>query len=126
MIPWQSVDWLVLNEAEARSLADAFGEPKHRDSLDALAQFLPDATALIMTKGADGVEGLISVEHASFQRLASPAGKPMKAITDTTGAGDTFTVSSTLRSYSSRYNLSHAVRATLLQCSCKSRSGFPH
>lgn len=92
VVPWHCVDFLVINEDEARALADRFCEPAHSDALDALANHLSGAIALVMTKGAGGVEALVSAGRERFQRVHAPAGTPVGRIIDTTGAGDTFTV----------------------------------
>lgn len=94
LIPWQSIDWLIVNEDEAADLAKAFGRPEASDALAELGELIPRATGIVMTKGAKGVEMLLRSTEDSFMRLESPCGKPVQPIINTTGAGDTFAVSS--------------------------------
>lgn len=92
VVPWTKVDWLIVNEDEARDLANAFARTES-DALEGLAQALPGATGLIMTKGAQGVEMLLRRKSNSLpQRLSAASGKPVGKIINTTGAGDTFAV----------------------------------
>ena len=92
VIPWQKVDWLIVNEDEARDLAAAF-DSTEADALDGLAVALPEATGIVMTRGAEGVDMLLRRElSAKPHRLSAPAGKPVSRIINTTGAGDTFAV----------------------------------
>jgi ribokinase len=94
LIPWQAIDWLLLNEDETQDLAKAFGRDgsSSADSLGYLGGQLPQATGIVMTKGADGVEMLLKTEDMSFIRLGSPSGQAVEKIVNTTGAGDTFAV----------------------------------
>lgn len=94
VIAWKNVDWLVLNHEESKSLAGIFGHDVTTvDPLDALSKSMPHATGIVVTKGGDGVEALLADGNGRFVRLSSPAGKVLSPIKDTTGAGDTFTVS---------------------------------
>lgn len=91
-IPWNKIDWLIVNEDEARELARAF-DRSEEDALQGLAQAVPSATGLVMTKGAAGVDMQMRREaNGPTKRLSAPSGKPVGKIINTTGAGDTFAV----------------------------------
>lgn len=95
LIPWQSIDWLIVNEDEAADLAKAFGHENTKDALEQLGKSLSRATGIVMTKGAAGVEMLLASSLGdNFIRLESPCGQAINPIINTTGAGDTFAVSS--------------------------------
>lgn len=95
LLPWQSIDWLIVNEDEATELAKAFGHDtdRKRDALEQLGQSLKNATGIVMTKGAAGAEMLLRMQEEGFIRLESPCGQAVHPIINTTGAGDTFAVS---------------------------------
>lgn len=96
-IPWDCVDWLLVNIHEAESLAMMLGkDTSYPDVLERLAQALPKTTGIIVTKGAQGVDALLKAENGSHIRLTASAGKARGPIIDTTGAGDTFAVSQRL------------------------------
>ena len=92
VIPWQKVDWLIVNQDEASDLANAF-DRSEGNVLEGLAQALPQATGIVMTSGAQGVEMLLrNASSGQIKRLSAPSGKPVNKIINTTGAGDTFAV----------------------------------
>lgn len=98
LIPWHSVDWLIVNEDEATDLAKAFGRSAEKeDALEQLGESLKHATGIVMTKGAAGVEMLLATPESGFIRLESPCGQAVNRIINTTGAGDTFAVSNPLQ-----------------------------
>jgi ribokinase len=92
LIPWESIDWLLVNEDETVELAKAFGHPAGSDALEQLGNSLPRATGIVMTKGSAGVEMLLAASEGGFIRLESPCGQALQPIINTTGAGDTFAV----------------------------------
>lgn len=91
LIPWESIDWLLVNEDETADLARAFGHA-NGDALEQLGRSLPHATGIVMTKGSAGVETLLATSENRFIRLKSPCGQALQPVTNTTGAGDTFAV----------------------------------
>lgn len=93
LLPWTSIDWLIVNEDETAELAKAFGHPEEKDALEQLGKSLPHAKGIVMTKGSAGVEMLLAASSDDgFIRLESPCGQAVQPIINTTGAGDTFAV----------------------------------
>lgn len=92
LIPWEAIDWLLVNEDETVELAKALGHPDSSDALEQLGKSLPHATGIVMTKGSAGVEMLLATSEDGFIRLESPCGQALQPIINTTGAGDTFAV----------------------------------
>lgn len=100
-IDWSNVDYLVLNADEAVNLVQVFcdgskGSDEGRgdtvDTLRVLSDLLPNCTAIVVTKGAHGVEAALRRGGDQIVRLQEPCGQALSKIIDTTGAGDTFTV----------------------------------
>jgi ribokinase len=105
-IPWDAVDWLVMNEGEARDLLSVL-IPQHPSSssssssspdtvLDAFASLagshpLGRARGIVVTLGASGVAARIQVGETEWENVNSGAGH-VTEVKDTTGAGDCFTV----------------------------------
>lgn len=79
--PLEKLQWLILNELEG---ADMTGRRDPDGILDALRSRLPRC-GLVLTLGEAG-----SVCDTGAERLRQPA-CPVRELTDTTGAGDTFT-----------------------------------
>lgn len=80
-LPGSLIDYLILNEGEARSFTGIQAGPE--EQLRALSKMLPD-TALVLTLGGDGAMLL------DRRGICSQPAFPVQAV-DTTGAGDTFT-----------------------------------
>lgn len=117
-MPWDKIDWLIVNQEEAYSLAHKFaeddmnastyaGEAKSdgEEPLDSLPRYLPKATGIVMTMGAQGVQMVLretlapdeagrTAGSGKLTKLSAKAGKAHGKIINTTGAGDTFAVSS--------------------------------
>ncbi|KDR80478.1 hypothetical protein GALMADRAFT_136953 [Galerina marginata CBS 339.88] len=104
--PWGKVDWLIVNEAEARELyqATAGSRAKAPGSLSTRELvFLLSAepsfstTNIVCTLGGDGVLVFVprfhrpKTEHEAPSFLYLPAAKLLGDVRDTTGAGDCFT-----------------------------------
>lgn len=100
--PWDKVDWLIINEAEAEGLylsISGMGAPAPSMSTRELlillsAQPLFEETNIVCTLGADGVLAFIPTFHrpitvGSFIYL--PAARLQGEVRDSTGAGDCFT-----------------------------------
>lgn len=107
-LPWETVDWLIVNEGEAESLLNALGPNAQRQkmqgvpsnwpphptltsaysllhSLRTLSSF-PSSANLLCTLGALGV----IVLFAEYEAIHVPAAKLVNPVLDTTGAGDCF------------------------------------
>jgi len=100
--PWERVDWLIVNEEEARDLHSALQDeatPSSPHALIAALSGLPSfaTTNIIYTLGKAGVIAFIPAFHRSERALDSPsfmhfpATELRGAVCDTTGAGDCFT-----------------------------------
>jgi len=106
IIPWDRVDWLIVNEAEAEGLycAVAGVSPPRKNSLATkdlvfrLSEHLAFRdTNIVCTLGAEGVLAFVPTFHRpkaiheapSFMHL--PAAPLVSDVKDTTGAGDCFT-----------------------------------
>ena len=100
--PWERVDWLIVNEGEARDLYSALqGEasPSSHHALITALSGLPSFTItnIIYTLGKDGVIAFIPAFHRSkkvpdsLSFMHIPAAELRGAVRDTTGAGDCFT-----------------------------------
>jgi ribokinase len=74
-IPWERVDWLVVNEDEARELG---------------AEVTARCRAVVTTLGKRGAEVRLRESADTLRRPAGVVG--LAGVVDTTGAGDCFTV----------------------------------
>jgi ribokinase len=103
-IPWGAVDWLVVNEGEARDLLSVLipsppsgaASSESDDVLDAFASLagrhpLGNARGIVVTLGASGVAARIKVGQDVWEKVRSGPGH-VTQVKDTTGAGDCFTV----------------------------------
>lgn len=89
--PWDKVDWLIVNQLEARTLLASLAQKNApddvRDMLKELAQQPPlSRTCIVCTLGANGVLAAIPGQPTVFV----PAARLEGPVVDTTGAGDTF------------------------------------
>ena len=100
--PWERVDWLIVNEGEARDLYSALQDETTPSSHHALITALSGlpcfaTTNIIYTLGKDGVIAFVPAFHRSERAPDSvsfmhfPAAELRGAVCDTTGAGDCFT-----------------------------------
>jgi sugar/nucleoside kinase (ribokinase family) len=88
------VEWLLVNEHEAESLATALDiDTVYPEIMDDLMDALPGLRGVLVTRGAQGVGASIRLQDGGTKQFSSPAGRPRGPIIDTTGAGDTFAVS---------------------------------
>ncbi|KAF8155463.1 Ribokinase-like protein [Crassisporium funariophilum] len=104
--PWDKVEWLIVNEAEAAGLYESILGHRIKESMPMSTQELIsllsaqpsfEGTNIICTLGSDGVLAFIPTFHRprsaseapSFMHL--PAAKLQGEVQDTTGAGDCFT-----------------------------------
>jgi ribokinase len=94
--PWSDLDWLVVNEGEIQDLLSAFGAAGSSTSTSAersIKALFKSGTfdrkiKVICTLGAEGVMWAVDGKGEDIGRL--PAGKLVKGVKDTTGAGDCF------------------------------------
>jgi sugar/nucleoside kinase (ribokinase family) len=109
VVPWGAVDWVVINEGEARDLLSVLiaspsartTEPPRAESEDLLDTFaslagchpLGNARGIVVTLGASGVAARIQVGERKWEKVRCGAGH-VTEVKDTTGAGDCFTVMS--------------------------------
>lgn len=89
--PWSKVDWLIVNQLEARGLLTSFAPrdiPEDtREMLQELAQQAAlSKTRIVCTLGTDGVLAVVPGLPIVFV----PAARLEGPVVDTTGAGDTF------------------------------------
>lgn len=97
--PWSNLSWLIVNEGELETLLDAFGArqtAQNGRSLSDIAtegilalhksRYFSEKVAIICTLGAQG----ILYYQPGRDVGALPAGKLVKPVKDTTGAGDCF------------------------------------
>ncbi|KAH9812222.1 Ribokinase-like protein [Melampsora americana] len=107
-IPWKEVDWLIVNQEEARALTNASG-PDHRvdvdikiesgqagdlqDTLISLIRSSFSDIGVVMTLGANGCQVGFRAKSSeqSWTLFSSSASKGKRPVIDTTGAGDCFT-----------------------------------
>ncbi|KAK2464485.1 hypothetical protein APHAL10511_003464 [Amanita phalloides] len=99
VFPWDKVNWLIVNEGEAKDLFHAtIGQeaPVWRDAEEMLRSMvaLPlfHKTNIICTIGARGVIAILpDFGSDSPTVICIPAAKVLSGVNDTTGAGDCFT-----------------------------------
>lgn len=98
--PWDRVNWLIVNEDEARELAKTFNGTASlpHQAASEVAESLAihptlRHTNIICTLGAKGVLAVLqnSSDDQHRSSIEVLAGKVIKGVRDTTGAGDTFT-----------------------------------
>ncbi len=110
-VPWECIDWLLVNEDELEDLArlsatdsgEKLGAVNRISHPERWISACYDAIAaadsrpnLACTRGADGVHVVLSRSNASAGSSASPrtlsqsAGQLLNPVRDTTGAGDCF------------------------------------
>lgn len=104
--PWRNVDWLIVNEGEARSLIDALKDSPNQPTTtgDETSRGIKDqgmstlyalhhlptfssSVNIVCTLGSEGVITLLT----SGESFHVPAAKLDGPVKDTTGAGDCFT-----------------------------------
>lgn len=91
-IPWDCVDWVVVNADEAVELSADLG-CSSGDALTSLSSRLATSSGIVMTRGGNGVAAVVKTADYEWQRFEAPPGRVLTRIVNTTGAGDTFTVS---------------------------------
>lgn len=99
--PWDKVDYLVLNEQEAQSLANSFSYTTSEDYqvdvqepaqvCDFVASPRLRNTTVIITQGSRGVDLWNTAMVPACIHIVLPESLEIK-VQDTTGAGDCFTV----------------------------------
>lgn len=92
VFPWNQVDWLLLNQGEAVTIAEAFAPATADETAESTLQRLRKderfaKVNLVCTLGANGV----IVSRADGQSVHHPAAALRNPLKDTTGAGDCFT-----------------------------------
>lgn len=110
-IPWNAVDWLIVNEDEGRALSEADERCKKstaqivfeseletdakRSVIEALVQSSFANVGVVLTLGARGCQVAFraSQDDSNWVVFTSPASQGSRPVIDTTGAGDCFTVS---------------------------------
>ncbi|PPQ93329.1 hypothetical protein CVT25_014458 [Psilocybe cyanescens] len=116
--PWEKVDWLVVNEAEARGVYGAVARrgmdevssqrqsqkkassPASMSTRELISSLSAEpafvSTNIVCTLGADGVLAFVPALHRRDNSLEAqefiqlPAAKLLEGVKDTTGAGDCF------------------------------------
>ncbi|EGG06625.1 uncharacterized protein MELLADRAFT_43454 [Melampsora larici-populina 98AG31] len=109
VIPWSTVDWLIVNQEEARALTKACDRPDHQADVDLKIEFgqtdeLQDTLiklirssfaniGVVMTLGANGCQVGFRANSGekAWTLFSSLASKGTRPVIDTTGAGDCFT-----------------------------------
>ncbi|KAF4618194.1 hypothetical protein D9613_011678 [Agrocybe pediades] len=103
--PWHLVDWLIVNEEEARELYESVAESAASNTPMSIRQLVFhlsaerafERTNIVCTLGADGVLAFVpafhrpQTEHEAPSFMHLPAAKLLGEVRDTTGAGDCFT-----------------------------------
>ncbi|EGG00398.1 uncharacterized protein MELLADRAFT_53785 [Melampsora larici-populina 98AG31] len=90
VIPWSTVDWLIVNQEEARALTKAT-RPDHQADVDIKIE--SGQAGVVMTLGANGCQVGFRAKSGekSWTVFSSLASKGTRPVVDTTGAGDCFT-----------------------------------
>lgn len=105
-IPWDCVDWLIVNKGEALSLLRILGVsvPEGDGGAGGVLKGFGGMRekrggprrGIVITLGEKGVQASVRIDGGEWREFGEPAGKVVGGVKDTTGAGDCFTVSSTI------------------------------
>lgn len=98
---WKKLGWLIINQGEGKSLLQVLAPQREHEEIPELDEMevivelsrLFPTVGIVLTLGAAGV---LACSTGKGEILTLPAGKVMGKVVDTTGAGDTFTVSFSL------------------------------